>query len=208
MHKRELVTAGPSVTEAENVLIMLHGRGSNAQNILRVADLLPVDDFALLAPQATNNTWYPYSFMVPTGQNEPWLTSALEWLESLTDELLGQGLGPENMYFLGFSQGACLTLEFVARHARKYGGVVALTGGLIGDQIDRSRYSGDFENARIFISSGDPDPHIPVSRIGESVEVLADMNADVQSKIYANRPHTITREEVQIANAWIFDTDQ
>lgn len=204
MHTRELKTAGSSVNEADNVLVMLHGRGSNAQNILRVADLLHVEDFALLAPQATNNTWYPYSFLAPTHQNEPWLTSALEWLDSLTEELLGQGRPPENLYFLGFSQGACLTLEFVARHARKYGGVVAFTGGLIGDQIDRSRYSGDFENARFFISSGDPDPHIPVSRIGESLEVLADMNADVQSKIYDNRPHTISKDEIGLVNEWIF----
>ena len=206
MHTRELITSGPSVTEADNVLIMLHGRGSNAQSILRVADLLDVDDFAMVAPQATNNTWYPYSFMVPTGQNEPWLTSALDWLESLTGELLEQGRRPENLYFLGFSQGACLTLEFVARHAKKYGGVVGLTGGLIGDQIDRSRYSGDFENARIFISSGDPDPHIPVSRIGESVEILSEMNADVQSEIYANRPHTISKDEIGLVNEWIFQS--
>lgn len=204
MHKRELVMGGAPLADAEKVLIMLHGRGSTAQNILRVADGLNVQDFALIAPQATNNTWYPYSFLVPQKQNQPWLDSALDLLKSLTDEMIEKGILSENIYFIGFSQGACLTLEFTARNPRHYGGIVALTGGLIGDEVSADRYLGDFENTRIFISSGDPDPHIPVERISESEEILTGMNANVRTIIYDQRPHIISNDEIQKVNEFIF----
>lgn len=208
MHQRELVSAGPSVPQANKVIIMLHGRGSNAQSILRLADVLEIQDFAHLAPQATNYTWYPYSFLVPRTQNQPWLDSALEWLDALVLDLLGKGISSEQLYFIGFSQGACLTLEFTAQHARKYGGIVALTGGLIGDRVERNRYSGDFGGTRILITSGNPDPHIPVERVHDSVDVLKDLNAEVQSIIYDQRPHIISRDEIQLANDWIFKDPQ
>ncbi len=195
---------GAPLADAEKVLIMLHGRGSTAQNILRVADGLNVQDFALIAPQATNNTWYPYSFLVPQKQNQPWLDSALDLLKSLTDEMIEKGILSENIYFIGFSQGACLTLEFTARNPRHYGGIVALTGGLIGDEVSADRYLGDFENTRIFISSGDPDPHIPVERISESEEILTGMNANVRTIIYDQRPHIISNDEIQKVNEFIF----
>lgn len=204
MHKRELVMGGAPLADAEKLLIMLHGRGSTAQNILRVADGLNVQDFALIAPQATNNTWYPYSFLVPQKQNQPWLDSALDLLKSLTDEMIEKGILSENIYFIGFSQGACLTLEFTARNPRHYGGIVALTGGLIGDEVSADRYLGDFENTRIFISSGDPDPHIPVERISESEEILTGMNANVRTIIYDQRPHIISNDEIQKVNEFIF----
>lgn len=195
---------GAPLADAEKVLIMLHGRGSTAQNILRVADGLNVQDFALIAPQATNNTWYPYSFLVPQKQNQPWLDSALDLLKSLTDEMIEKGILSENIYFIGFSQGACLTLEFTARNPRHYGGIVALTGGLIGDEVSADRYLGDFENTRIFISSGDPDQHIPVERISESEEILTGMNANVRTIIYDQRPHIISNDEIQKVNEFIF----
>src|SRR5215216_4718383 len=135
MHQKNIITAGREINATGKVLIMLHGRGGSAEDILSFASYLNVKDFTLLAPQATNNTWYPYSFLAPPSQNEPWLSSALDLLKDLLDDLYSKGIPPENIFFSGFSQGACLTLEFVARNANKYGGVAAFTGGLIGDKI-------------------------------------------------------------------------
>ncbi|HET8809723.1 MAG TPA: dienelactone hydrolase family protein [Flavobacteriaceae bacterium] len=204
MHTKNIYTAGKPINEAEKALILLHGRGADAQDILGLATHLNISDFALLAPQATNHTWYPYSFLAPPGQNEPWLSSALGLLKELTDEVVEQGIPAENIYFLGFSQGACLTLEFVTRNAKKYGGIVAFTGGLIGDKIYEGNYSGDFEGTPIFLSTGNPDPHVPLERIEESTKILKKMNANLQVKIYENRPHTISQEEIDLANELIF----
>jgi phospholipase/carboxylesterase len=121
MHQKNIVTAGRELNPGGKVLVMLHGRGGSAEDILSLATELNVKEFALMAPQAINNSWYPYSFMSPPSQNEPWLSSALELLKELVDDLNGKGIPSENIYFTGFSQGACLTLEFVTRHAKKYG---------------------------------------------------------------------------------------
>lgn len=204
MHTKEIVSKGPDAKNAEKALILLHGRGSTARNIMGLVPALEVEGFAVLAPQATNDTWYPYSFLMPPSQNEPWLSSALDTVSELTDEIIQAGIPAANIYFLGFSQGACLTLEFVSRHAQRYGGVVALTGGLIGDRIYQENYSGDYAGTKVFISSGNPDPHIPVDRITESVEILREMNADVLEKIYPNKPHMISKDEIEQANKWVF----
>ena len=204
MHSKNIQSAGKSLKEAKKVLIMVHGRGANAQDILGLASHLNVEDYALLAPQATNHTWYPYSFMVKPEQNEPWLSSALDLLKELVDDVIEQGIAADNIYFLGFSQGACLALEFVARHATQYGGVVAFTGGLIGDEINRSNYTGDFNGTPIFIGTGNPDSHVPVERVKESVEILTEMNAQVHLEIYDNRPHTISKDEIDLVNRLIF----
>ena len=136
MHQKTIVSAGKKINEAQKALIMIHGRGGSAEDILSLASYLDVKEFTLLAPQATNNTWYPYSFMAPPEQNEPWLSSALALLKEITEDLNQQGIADENIYFMGFSQGACLTLEFVTRNATRWGGVAAFTGGLIGDKIN------------------------------------------------------------------------
>jgi phospholipase/carboxylesterase len=183
---------------------MLHGRGGSAKDILSLSSHLEVKDFALFAPQATNNTWYPYSFLAPPSQNEPWLSSALNLLKELLDELKNKSIPTENIYFLGFSQGACLTLEFVTRNANKYGGVVAFTGGLIGDKIYNENYKGDFQNTPVFIGTSNPDPHVPVERVYATTNILKDMNADVTEKIYNNMGHTINQDEIDNANRIIF----
>src|SRR5688500_6227792 len=134
MHKKQIQYAGKEINKDSKVLIMVHGRGGSAEDILSLSDHLQVKDFALAAPQATNHTWYPYSFLAPPAQNEPWLSSALELLKGLVEDLHEKGISHQNIYFLGFSQGACLTLEFVTRNATRYGGVAAFTGGLIGDR--------------------------------------------------------------------------
>lgn len=204
MHKKKIQTAGKSLKEAEKVLIMIHGRGSNALDILGLASHLNVSEYALLAPEATYNTWYPYSFMVKPEQNEPWLSSALDLMKEKVDDAIKQGVKPENIYFLGFSQGACLTLEFVTRHAKKYGGVVVLTGGLIGDKIYSQNYTGNFNGTPIFIGTGNPDPHVPIERVKESVNVLEKMNAEVHLQVYEGRPHTISQDEIKKANLLVF----
>jgi phospholipase/carboxylesterase len=205
MHQKNILTAGKELTKGSKVLIMLHGRGGNAENILSLASHLDVNDFTLLAPQATNNTWYPYSFLAPPVQNEPWLSSALTLLKEIVNDLYNQGIPSENIYFLGFSQGACLTLEFVTRHASKYGGVVAFTGGLIGDKIYNENYKGDFQNTPIFIGTSDPDPHVPVERVYATSNILKDMNASVTEKVYNNMGHTINQDEMETANNLVFN---
>lgn len=185
--------------------MMLHGRGGTAENILSLAEHLDVKDYALVAPQATNNTWYPYSFLAPLQQNEPWLSSALSVLGEVVNDLLAQGFQEKQIYLLGFSQGACLTLEFAARHAARYGGIVAFTGGLIGDKIYSEHYTGDFSQTPVFIGTSDPDMHVPVERVYATVNILKDMNADVTEKIYPNMGHTITQDEIEKANTLVFN---
>lgn len=205
IHSKNIATAGKKLTDAKKVLIMLHGRGASADDILSLASHLHVSDFAFLAPDATNNSWYPYSFLAPQSQNEPWLSSALSLVKEIVDDLIAQGIPEENIYFVGFSQGACLTLEFVARHATRYGGVVAFTGGLIGDKVYKENYNGDFKNTPFFIGSSNPDPHVPVERVYATTHILKSMNAVVTEKIYENTGHTITQDEIDIANINIFD---
>lgn len=183
---------------------MIHGRGANSQDILQLSSHLNVQEFALFAPQAAGNTWYPYSFLAEPEKNEAQLSSAIDLLEELLKDLNSKGISSENIFILGFSQGACLSLEFAARNAQKFGGIVAFTGGLIGDKLIAENYSGDFQNTPVFISTGDPDPHVPVSRVQESEKLYREMNANVTVKIYKNRPHTISQEEVDLANQLIF----
>jgi len=183
---------------------MLHGRGAPAEDILGLATHLSVKEFSLIAPQATNYTWYPYSFLSPPSQNEPWLSSALELINELVNDIQKEGIDPEDIFFTGFSQGACLTLEYVTRHARKWGGVAAFTGGLIGDRIYSENYEGDFQNTPVFIGSSNPDPHIPVDRVNESTRIIKSMNASVKEKIYPNLGHTISEDEIALANDWVF----
>ncbi|HRO47507.1 dienelactone hydrolase family protein [Agriterribacter sp.] len=204
-HKKNIVTAGIGIEEAKKALIMIHGRGGSADNILSLSDHLQVKDFALLAPQATNNTWYPFSFMAPPPQNEPWLSSAISLIKEVVNDVTGQGITAENIYFLGFSQGACLTLEFVTRNAQRYGGVVAFTGGLIGDKIYPGNYSGDFAGTPVFIGSSNPDPHVPVERVYATSNILKTMHAAVTEKIYNNMGHTINQDEIDLANTLVFN---
>ncbi len=208
MHKKKIIAAGKSLEETSNALIMVHGRGATAQDILSLADYLEVKDYALIAPQATNNTWYPFSFLAPPQQNEPWLSSALALLNEIVTDLNNENITTNHIYFVGFSQGACLTLEFVTRNAKKYGGVVAFTGGLIGDEIYPENYKGDFENTPVFIGSSNPDPHIPVQRVKASTDILQSMHANVTTKIYDNMGHTINEDEIRNASRLIFSDRQ
>ena len=204
VHQKNIVTAGRKLGEAKKALIMIHGRGASAEDILSLSAYLNVSDYALIAPQASGHTWYPYSFMAPVAQNEPGFSSALSVLRSVTDDVIASGIAAEHIYFLGFSQGACLTLEFVTRNAQRYGGVVAFTGGLIGAQVDTANYKGDFGGTPVFIGSSDPDMHVPVTRVRESEEVIRGMNGDVTVKVYPGMGHTVSQDEINMANTLIF----
>lgn len=198
MHQKNVLKRGNP--DAKKVLIMIHGRGGSAEDILSFANHLNVNDYQLIAPQATNQTWYPFSFMASPAQNEPWLSSAISLIGEIVKDVQTEGITPDKIYFLGFSQGACLTLEYVTRHAQRYGGVIALTGGLIGDKIYPENYSGDFGNTPVFIGSSDPDPHVPVQRVYATVNILKNMNAQVEEKIYPGMGHTINEDEIEHAN--------
>jgi phospholipase/carboxylesterase len=204
MHQKEIVTAGKKLTETKKALILVHGRGATAEDILGLGGELNVSDFALIAPQATNHTWYPYSFLAPVKQNEPWLSSAIQVLSDVVADIKKAGIEDQNIFFAGFSQGACLTLEFVTRNARRWGGVAAFTGGLIGDKIYNENYGGDFAGTPVFIGTSDPDPHVPVERVYASANILKSMNASVTEKIYPDMGHTISMDEIAIVNKIIF----
>ena len=198
--------AGQPLAQAKRVLIMTHGRGASAQSILSLAVELDVQDFALAAPQATGNTWYPYSFLAPETQNEPGLSAGLQVLGELVDEIKQQGFDSQQIYLLGFSQGACLTSEFVARNAQPFGGVFILSGGVIGDSIKPERYSGDFEGTPIFLGCSDVDSHVPLYRVQDSTALFKNLGANVTEKIYPNAPHSIFQDELNHINRILNDT--
>jgi phospholipase/carboxylesterase len=202
MHTLQVIKKGTA--GAEKVLILLHGRGGSAEDIIALADELPVERFELLAPQATAHSWYPYSFLAPVQQNEPWLSSALGVLKRLVSDTIALGIKQENIYFTGFSQGACLMLEFLARNGERYGGAAAFTGGLIGDQLYPQHYSGDFKGTPIFIGTSDPDPHVPLQRVHETTAQLTRMHANVLEKVYPGMGHTITADELKVASRHVF----
>jgi phospholipase/carboxylesterase len=204
MHTKSILTSGKAIAEAKKALILLHGRGASAEDIVGLAEHLHVRDFALIVPRATQRTWYPYSFLAPTTQNEPWLSSAINLVKEIVSDLNAQGISDESIYFAGFSQGACLTLEFTARNARRWGGVVAFTGGLIGDTLNLENYTGDFAGTPVFIGTSDPDPHVPVERVNSTVKQLRAMKADVNAKIYPGMGHTINADEIANANKFVF----
>lgn len=204
MHTKELIKAGKELNKAKKALVMLHGRGATAEDIIGLSSHLNVSDYAIVAPQATNYTWYPYSFLAPPAQNEPWLSGALTLLHEVVADINAAGITSENIYFAGFSQGACLTLEYVTRNARKWGGVVAFTGGLIGDKIYSENYKGDFLETPVFIGTSNPDMHVPVERVNASTNILKSMNAAVTEKVYPSMGHTIIQDEIETANRLVF----
>ena len=193
--------AGPAIAEARLVCELLHGRGASAQDILGLASELSVTDVAFLAPQAAGGTWYPYSFLAPIQRNEPYLTSALRSVERLLDGLTGKKVPRDRIAIAGFSQGACLTLEFAARNAGRYAAIVALTGGLIGPPETPREYPGSFGGTPIFIGSSDVDPHVPLDRVHESTAVLKRMGAVVDERIYPGMAHTVSLDEIHAFDA-------
>jgi predicted esterase len=197
-----LAYAGDAPRRAERAMILVHGRGATPESILSLADELPRDlGFAFVAPGASESTthprsWYPASFLAPVDLNEPGLSSALARIEQTVVELGEHGIAPEDVILLGFSQGACLVSEFAARHARRWGGVVALTGGLIGEEGSPRNDAGTMHGTPVFLGCSDRDPHVPLWRVDETEHILRRMGADVEKRIYPEMPHTIIRDEL------------
>ncbi|HSS76870.1 MAG TPA: dienelactone hydrolase family protein [Thermoanaerobaculia bacterium] len=191
-----LAWAGRPVAEAAAATVMVHGRGATAESILTLADELGRDDFAYVAPQAAGYSWYPYSFMAPMPQNEPGLSSGLARIGEVVAMLEAKGVPAERIVVLGFSQGACLSLEFAARNARRYGAIVGLSGGLIGPPGTPRDYPGSLAGTPIFLGCSDRDPHIPRERVDETAAVLTRMGAEVTERIYPAMGHTVNEDEM------------
>lgn len=197
LHNPENVfTEGVDINQAEKVVIAIHGRGASAQSILSLSTYFELPNLHWIAPQATNNTWYPYSFMESREKNEPWLSSALNLLDAIVDKVKASGFKDDQIVFLGFSQGACLASEYVASRARKFGGLIAFSGGLIGPKIDHLLYQGNLDGMSVFMGCSDYDFHIPESRVHDSADMLTSLGANVEAIIYPNMGHTIIEDEI------------
>jgi predicted esterase len=196
-HGQRVLQAGESLASARAAMILLHGRGATAGDIMTIASEVQRPGFAYLAPQAANNAWYPNPFTAPIESNEPYLSSALDMLAGLLNRVL-ETVPAERVVLLGFSQGACLTLEFAARNARRYGAVVGLSGGLIGPDGTPRDYPGQFDATPVFLGCSDVDPHIPKQRVLETAEVFKAMGATVSVRLYPGMPHTVSEDELTV----------
>jgi predicted esterase len=191
-----VLRAGADLSQARAAMIMLHGRGADAADIIGLSEVIGRPEIIYLAPEAAGHTWYPTSFLAPVERNEPGRTSALGVIAGLIGRLGAAKLAPEQIALLGFSQGACLSLEFAARSPRRYGAVFGLSGGLIGEAIDPDDYPGSLEGTPAFIGCSDIDPHIPLERVRESAAILRRLGAEVSEKIYPGMGHTIVEDEI------------
>ena len=203
--KTGVATTGVSASEAKAAMILVHGRGASAESILTLSNEFDTSELHYAAPQAEHFTWYPYSFLAPTSQNEPGLSSGLQAIFDILSNLEEEGIPKEKIIIAGFSQGACLATEFVARHPARYGGVIALSGGLIGDSVAFENYTGSLDRTPYFVGCSDVDPHIPVERVHESAEVMEKLGAEVTKKIYPGMGHTVIEDEISNAKKIITD---
>lgn len=200
-----LLAAGKALVDAKAALILLHGRGASAASILELADLLPHPDLAYLAPQAAGNGWYPYRFLAPIDQNEPYLSSALQAVADVVARVNAAGVTNDKILLGGFSQGACLASEFVARTGMPFGGLLVFSGGLIGPPGTPRTYRGDLTGMSVFLGCSSDDFHIPEARVHETAAVLTHMGAAVDTQIYPNMGHTIIADEIARARRIITD---
>jgi phospholipase/carboxylesterase len=191
-----ILTAGAPLASARAAMVMVHGRGASAEDILTLADELNQSGFGYLAPQAAGYQWYPNRFMEPTASNEPWLSSALSFLAFALAQVADAGIPAERTMLLGFSQGSCLLLEYTARHAQRYGGIVGLSGGLIGPDDAPRDYPGSLEDTPVFLGCSDVDPHIPKARVELTDEVLQRLGGQVTTRLYRGMGHTINQDEI------------
>ena len=187
---------GPGARDARLAIILVHGRGGSADDVLGLALELRVDDILYVAPQAAEHSWYPYSFLTPMSRNEPGLSSGLNRISALIDALVFEGLAPERVGLLGFSQGACLSLEYAARYARRFAAVIGLSGGLIGPPGTPRDYPGTLDGTPVFLGCSDIDGHIPVERVHETAEVLTRLGGVVDTRIYPGMGHLVNADEM------------
>jgi predicted esterase len=197
---------GPSLADARLVAILVHGRGASAEDILSLTYEIRVKDVAYLAPQAASRSWYPYSFLSPIEQNEPGISSGLRVLGGLVEQAGKEGVPPSRVVLMGFSQGACLSLEFAARHAQRYACVAGLSGGLIGPPGTPRNYSGTMDGTPVFLGCSDIDPHIPLERVHETADLFRKVGAAVDERIYPRMGHTVNRDELDAIEAILTST--
>ena len=193
---QQVATAGTALDSADTAVIFVHGRGATAQGMLEMATEFDAEGVAYLAPQAAGRTWYPNPFLAPIEENQPSLSSALDFLGRVRHRIADAGIAADRTCFVGFSQGACLASEFVARNAERYGGLAVLSGGLIGPEETPRDYDGRLDGTPVFLGCGDRDPHIPVERVHETRDVLDSLDADVTERIYEGMAHGVNDEEM------------
>jgi predicted esterase len=197
-HQRQPVrTAGAELETATAAMVMIHGRGATADSILTLVPAIDTPGFVYLAPQAAGNTWYPNSFLAPIPSNEPGISSGLAAIEDVMERIEAAEIPAERTMLLGFSQGACLSLEYSARHARRYGGIAGLSGGLIGPDGTPRNYPGSFAGTPVFLGCSDVDSHVPAERVRETAAVLEKMGAIVTMRLYPGMGHIVNDDEVK-----------
>ena len=196
-----ILTAGEPLTSARAAMIMVHGRGANAADILGLAREFTIPGFAFVAPEASGHTWYPYSFLSPIPNNEPGISSGLAVIGGIVADLSEAGMSADRVILLGFSQGACLSTEFAARNPQRFGGVIGLSGGLIGPPETPRNYPGTLNGTPVFLGCSDVDPHIPKERVEESATVFERMGASVTLRLYPGMPHTVNQNEIDFVRA-------
>lgn len=195
-----VLSAGVKLDAASAAMILLHGRGATAEDILTLSTHLNQPGLAFLAPQAEGYTWYPNRFIFPLEQNEPYLSAALTKIGEIIRQIESHGIPVEKIFIGGFSQGACLAIEYVIRNPRRYGALIAFTGGYIGPLNLQRHPEGDLNGIPVFLGCSDVDPHIPLQRVHETTALLQAMGADVTEKIYPQMEHTIVEDELKLAN--------
>jgi predicted esterase len=201
-HKDQPVLfTGEKTEDAMAAMILIHGRGSTAEDILSLSNEFSCKGFIYSAPQAKGNTWYPYSFLFPVKDNEPGISSGINVIKNLVDHFQNKGISSDKIILLGFSQGACLVLEFAARNAKKYGGVIGFSGGLIGEKVDGKNYKGSFSSSVVFLGCSDIDPHIPKERVDETARIFSGLGADVTTRIYNGMGHTLNQDELNFVRS-------
>jgi predicted esterase len=196
---QKVYTSGKALDEAKAAMILIHGRGASAPSILELADPLFHPEMAYLAPQAANHAWYPYSFLSPIPQNEPGISSGLQVIGDLIEHIETAGIPRNKIIIAGFSQGACLSSEYIARNPDRYGGLLAFSGGVIGPLDMERKDSGDLQGMPVFLGCSDIDPHIPLRRVEETAEIFTKLNAQVNKKVYPGMAHTIIQDEIDQA---------
>lgn len=196
-------TTGAPLHQARAAMVMLHGRGATAESILTLSASLSAPDFAYLAPQAGNNSWWPYSFLADISKNEPGISSAMQAVEDVLQRVSAGGVPPERTVLLGFSQGACLAAEFAARRAQRFGAVVSLSGGLIGPDGTPRNYTGSLTGTPVFLGCSDIDAHIPAERVRLSAKVLEQLGGSVDMRLYPGMGHTINEDELDAVRSII-----
>ncbi len=192
-----VLESGAAASRAKAGMIMLHGRGATARGILSLSDEFAQPDVLYIAPQAASQTWYPLPFTDPVEKNEFWLNSALQWIYDLIHQMNQASIPTNRIVLLGFSQGACLALEYAARHPERFGGIISLSGGLIGNKLKRDAYTGNLQNTPVLIGAGENDPYFSMNRIHQSAEIFDHLGGNVSKQIYPDKGHTIVEDEVK-----------